>query len=1250
MTLHQKLSIPKAKTFFILFFCLLLFGGRQSELCAQTYPVQLITQLTPPYSGYVLDYADPASEKLRIILQFNDFTVPQYNVRLKLEIKGNGFTITTKQFFIPPPIVVQPGVPVLISGSDLAPYLNSSNLDFVGINQSQYEQGKALPEGYYSICIKAFDYYQAGNTQVSNESCSQAWFMLSDPPILNLPLCKTTVTPQTPQNILFQWTPMNMGSPNSAFSTEYDFELWEIRPDSTANPEQVVLSTAPIYKAVTSQTFINYGIIDPELTLYMKYAWRVRARDLNGYDVFKNKGYSQVYTFSYGNAGNVIADAYALTLTAQGVTHRLGKCIWNLQSAFSSYLLQVRKQGTTNWFDYRTNLNTEKIPNLEPNTIYESRVQGQGTDIPISQWSNTATFTTLKDPVYNCNDQSLPTDPLQATPLPIDKAITGLIIQTGQFEVVATEISSIGAGWFRGKGYVKVFGGFPLAVQWKNIYIDDNNRHQQGVIEAITLGIDPWMHQWDVAQAEENATYTDGTIDSVYINGDEVCITVQGNSEVQCHPIADDANVMIVRDEEGNQYTVTLLPKPEKVEGPSNYLIPSTDALDASDSLIVTFSASSSQRYGFDKKKYTAFGPNYEFIKLNNGKKYFVPYKSIEQNQSDEVIADIQIKNFDKNLLSFKSLDGALLASVVGSSVNQYKVTVSEVESIYAWYNNKKIGKLNIASYKPIDKKLVIVPVNNSSVSSSALQNDLNSIYNQANVNWTVSTSPNFTFDMGSDGLQFPDATLMSKYSDEMRALRDAYRQQDTAYDKNANYVFVVPAFTDPIYKGYMVRGRAVGFMTSDASAKDLAHELAHGAFGLEHTFPAIPKSMSNNLMDYSTDVNLTKKQWDGIHSSKFIYNWLDSEEDAAIADAKACVLEILNKLKTAYQNKKTVEITYVNMPFGVTGLQIMDVYLAGIYYPYIGIVSNPTTITPKYENIIEFHKNGWSKNENHGLKIDDKLTVYVPELLVPNIKYFLTSPADRNLLLFVGGYIPDQELLTKHPDVVYQSDVWDYWDGMDANFINTITTKNTVYASGSDFIWTSNHITHEGAAKSNASMLFFSPFLNTTPNLPGFVRRYNNGKTGGLNMLAKLYNGTITCRQTLVNGKIKILDTVDVVAHSMGFAYSLGMIHELQKANVHVGRFYIIAPENGCSGTLPDNLEEAWQYGSDENIDPIKLQDGVAPQCPVNGFDKLGMKGGRIRIPDNQERGWIESHLAKNYGWIFTTLKGKPGDVKKRE
>ncbi len=127
-----------------------------------------------------------------------------------------------------------------------------------------------------------------------------------------------------------------------------------------------------------------------------------------------------------------------------------------------------------------------------------------------------------------------------------------------------------------------------------------------------------------------------------------------------------------------------------------------------------------------------------------------------------------------------------------------------------------------------------------------------------------------------------------------------------------------------------------------------------------------------------------------------------------------------------------------------------------------------------------------------------------------------------------------------------------------------------------------------------------------------------------------------------------------NIVCHSMGYAYALGIIDKLQSANIKFGRFYIIAPENAGSGAVPYGFEEVWQYGSNEKKQLCFLQDGVAPQTQVLGIDNLpsGTIGGRVYIPDGlSTMGYAGSHMISNYGWIFTTIQpGGLGYVKSRK
>jgi hypothetical protein len=144
-------------------------------------------------------------------------------------------------------------------------------------------------------------------------------------------------------------------------------------------------------------------------------------------------------------------------------------------------------------------------------------------------------------------------------------------------------------------------------------------------------------------------------------------------------------------------------------------------------------------------------------------------------------------------------------------------------------------------------------------------------------------------------------------------------------------------------------------------------------------------------------------------------------------------------------------------------------------------------------------------------------------------------------------------------------------------------------------------------------------------------------GRAAGKDFVRKLKEDKISCTKEIVNGKVVIKGMVDIVAHSMGFAYSLGMIEVLQEAGINIGNYYVVAPENACSGSVPNEVR-TFQYGSNEVEDPIELQDVVVPQCAIKGFVT------RAYIPlgerKKEQLGFTQSHSIDNYDWIFTTIK----------
>jgi hypothetical protein len=195
-----------------------------------------------------------------------------------------------------------------------------------------------------------------------------------------------------------------------------------------------------------------------------------------------------------------------------------------------------------------------------------------------------------------------------------------------------------------------------------------------------------------------------------------------------------------------------------------------------------------------------------------------------------------------------------------------------------------KIGKTFLSVYTEKTNNVVVVPVNGATTPPD-LQTYLNETFAQANVSFDLTINANYennSYDINSNGLESPDASLMQKYSLEMRSLRDAFFDE---FDQESDtyYIFVIPSF-DTALDGYMVRGKAVGFIQSEEEAHTYAHELAHGAFGLEHTFPIVPQATTNNLLDYTAEgENLTHEQWYAMQHFTPIFSFLDDDEDGSM-------------------------------------------------------------------------------------------------------------------------------------------------------------------------------------------------------------------------------------------------------------------------------------------------------------------------------------------------------------------------------
>jgi hypothetical protein len=572
-------DIFQLKNSFALLLMMLITVSTSLTVSAQVFPVQANMQISGPYSPYLSDYTAPGAQKLLIQLRTNDITISDHPIKLRITIEGVGITIRTKQNFIPaqPLTLAGGGIPSIFYGEDIIEYFNPNNLDFVGLSRKEFEKTGKLPEGVYRFTAEVFSYNR--DVTLSNKAMTVAWIILNDPPLLNLPRKDLKVRILDPTNIVFNWTPRHTGSPNSAFTTEYIFRLVEIWP-ANRNPYDAFLSQPALYEINTSQTQILYGPAEPALIPGRKYAWQVQAIDVEGKDLFKNQGRSEVFVFQFGDAlsapENVkqdVGNATAINLS------------WEPPSQGEmplAYRVRYRKKGTGDsgtWYEAVTNQRWATLPSLQTNSSYEVQVRSEAKP-QVSEYSALTYVKTDEEKVvpYSCGKQSVVPPVDNSSPLLM--LFIGDVITAGNFKVIVTKAEGSG-GSFTGTGVMVVpllnmasvnvtFSGIQLNDKHELVYGEIVTTYNPGseiarkVEEAHQIGEKP-----EPPKASDSTGVTtaitipvSGIIDSVYFDkekGEIVVMDEEGNKNTYKQPIGEVSKepmpVQIV-DAVGNTYVV----------------------------------------------------------------------------------------------------------------------------------------------------------------------------------------------------------------------------------------------------------------------------------------------------------------------------------------------------------------------------------------------------------------------------------------------------------------------------------------------------------------------------------------------------------------------------------------------------------------------------------------------------------------------------------------------------------------------
>ena len=448
---------------------------------AQSFPVQVIPQVSPPPPIFFSQYANAstANGPLRLQIILNDLEINNREIRLKAYFQGNGISFQSNDVIIGSrPLFLEGGVPLVLNNEELAPYFRFENI--TGISPTVY--GQVIPEGAYQFCYEVYDVL-TGN-RLSQKSCAVSVIFQNEPPFLISPRNRTFIAENNPQNIIFQWTPRSINVSN----VEYELSMVEIW-DNQIDPQAAFLSSPHVFQTSTTATTYVYGPSDPLLLSGKNYAWRIQAKAKQGAEeigLFKNQGYSEIFYFSFAGSCDLPI----------GISHKVKgssntNIFWDdFTTDIPEYTIRYRQKsnqgGGNEWFLNRTTTNQTTLWDLKPGTTYEYQLKKKCV-VTGSEWSTVQQFTTFladnETSVYQCG--ITPNFSL-TNKEPLPKLSTGESFIAGDFPINVLEVSGSN-GRFTGKGYVTIpyLNSIKVGVEFTNVSINTDKHMSEGAVVTV---------------------------------------------------------------------------------------------------------------------------------------------------------------------------------------------------------------------------------------------------------------------------------------------------------------------------------------------------------------------------------------------------------------------------------------------------------------------------------------------------------------------------------------------------------------------------------------------------------------------------------------------------------------------------------------------------------------------------------------------------------------------------------------------
>jgi hypothetical protein len=982
------------------FFVLFLFFNAVGY--AQLYPVQLTPVFNSPYSVKISDYATSMDTKMQLLINPTDISISQRRVRLKLYIQGNGLNIQTSDYAQEQrPIYINGGELQTLTNVDIASLFRLENLQ--GISATQY--ANPLPEGMYNFCFEMYDFVT--NQKISQKSCASLYLILNDPPLLNTPQKNEQIASTEFPNILFTWTPRQINATN----VSYKFELKQLL-DPTLDPQIGFQMSPTLYEETLFSTAVLYNLSMPILTPGLRYAWRVRAISTTGLSenaVFKNDGYSEIYSFKY--TASCTAPTFLLS---ESQSSKSVKITWEGVPEHTRYQVQYKKQGVRNaqWFSSNSLNRQSLITNLEPGVTYEFRV-GSSCDpaedgVQSFTYSNISTFTTPTEsngvPAYNCG--IVPQINIQ-NQKPLTNLIQSETFRAGDFPVTILELRGENSP-YSGLGYIIVpyLADTKIAVEFKDIVINTDYQLISGVVETSynpdwknVTDIEDFTGEGKGGQIEEKVPFIIKDI-VINANGDIVVNGVDG--EQITIPGGKDT---VITDSGGlDANGKAIPPKVYNVDSGgngSNEGVPvakggkpspeNTDGVDKSGQataftakgISIAFSGNGS-KYAFDvmpegasaalKKLYAKAGDN------------VLPYKAVLNGDSDTMLATVTLTDAKINLDSivFKTQNGAkidftrndkiFVLTVKGSLTYAEEQILAIVKQGEKW---QVIGAFMLVHISPKDINVALVPTDDVSADKlNVIIAETQRIYSKIGVKINFKKEAVLSIDKIVSGnvIQTDKNTITSTYSAEQLKINASYQGSRDGY-----VLFITNKISSTKQDGYMRLNGQFGYVFAKANngkenLATAAHELGHGIFKLEHPFEQYKTAEGSTsfLMDYSTTSTLLNHlDWKQINDPAFKLYAFQSQSSGEKVDKEFVLKEdgyFLTPANKLIKLSKGTEIIFTcDQPQSINNGALFSFKTPDGVYWHSTLNPNKGVTETSFKGYFKATAEGWDKDKKTG-------------------------------------------------------------------------------------------------------------------------------------------------------------------------------------------------------------------------------------------------------------------------------------------